>query len=140
MFMASSKADMSVVTVDMNPVTSKIARDEFGKSGVSNVEFRVDTIAHYLQNTAEKFDLFFIDGDHRGTSMRLQYDLLCTRHACDRYVMIFDDINYRRDMSLAWKEISASASGDMRINLFRWGIIIHGYELPADEICAAIRL
>lgn len=139
MFLATSVKGR-VTTVDCNRAVVDFASDMFNAEGVDNVDFVCDTFEHYLQESRGKFDLVYVDGDHTGVSMRSQYERLIRDFVGEKYVLVFDDINYSRDMSDAWKSISAASGDSLRINLFRWGMIFHGYDLPRREICAYIRL
>ena len=55
-----------VVTVERDPVLADIARENFRRLGVANVEVVCDTAEHYVAEAAERFDCCFADPDRRG--------------------------------------------------------------------------
>lgn len=117
MFLATSVSG-EVTTLDCNDTLTGFASDLFRAEGVNNVNFICDTFEHYLESKG-KFDLIYVDGDHTAKAMLFQYDRLIRDFVGEKYVLVFDDINYSRDMSDAWKSISAASGDSLRINLFR---------------------
>lgn len=139
MFLATSVSGR-VTTVDCNETVIGFASDMFTAEGVNNVDFVCDKIEHYLQESSDKFDLIYIDGNHTAKALLSQYEQLMRRFVGEKYILVFDDINYSREMHGAWRNISDASRDSLRINLFRWGMIFHGYDLPCREICAYIKL
>lgn len=137
MFLASS-INGSVTTIDCNKPVLDFAQKKIYQAGVGNVFFVCDKIDSFLSRNTEKFDLIYIDGDHTADSMRRQYEYLL-KSVNERYIIIFDDINYSKEMSDAWKFISKTSADSLVLNLFRWGMIFHGYDLPHNDICAWIK-
>lgn len=78
-----------------------------------------------LENTLkqfEKLDYVFVDGNHRKEpTLRYFEQLLPKMHKGS--VLIFDDINWSKDMTEAWEEIKAHPSVSLSIDLFYIGLI-----------------
>ncbi len=81
----------------------------------------------------QKFDLIFIDGNHKGKYLLKYFDILKAKYVKDKYVVIVDDINWSRDMCLAWKKITLMDNTKTYLNLFRCGVIVYGFDLPAGN-------
>lgn len=145
MYMATAAPDVRVTTIDCNSRLLDFTTARFKETGVKNVEFVCDRIEDWMAGFVEgkidsKFDLVFVDGDHRGEAMLRQFELITGKLVGERYIIVFDDINYNKDMFTAWRHISNMCTDSLRINLFRWGMIFHGYELPKREMYARIKL
>ena len=139
-FLACTASGSSVTTVDRNPALQRYAGREMASCGIENVHFVCDEVQHFLNTSSERYDLVFVDSDHCYQAMLAQYSLLKQNHLGERYIIVFDDINYKAETFSAWKAISAEARGDYRLNLFRWGVVFHGYGLPAKEQCIKIKM
>lgn len=63
---ALSKRFRRVVAVERDEVTAAVARENFRRLGVDNVEVVCDTAEHYAATSEERFDWCFADPDRRG--------------------------------------------------------------------------
>lgn len=76
----------------------------------------------------EKFDLFYIDGNHKGEKTISYYNYLNDKHAQEKSIFIFDDINWSVDMYNAWKKIcNENINNSCIIDTFQMGIIFKNY-------------
>ena len=63
---ALSKRFRRVVTVERNEVLADVARENFARLGVENVEVVCDSAEHFVEHCEEHFDWCFVDPDRRG--------------------------------------------------------------------------
>ena len=70
-----------------------------------------------------KFNLCFIDGNHQKLPTIDYFQNLKSRLDLPA-IMIFDDINWSKDMQSAWEIIKSDQDVCYSIDLFKWGIII----------------
>jgi len=99
-------------TVENFPVHSK------------QIQFIQETFKDYLNRyDGEKFDLIFIDGDHRGASLK-EYVRQLLPHTHNHTIWILDDIRWSDDMWQAWQEISQQENFHVSMDLLRMGILV----------------
>jgi len=141
MFLAKANPKAKVTTVEGCPKTYEFVKNEFLKRKIGNVEFVNDNFDHLFDNDAlkgQKFDLFYLDGNHTYEATLKYFDNIVKKHCRQKSIIVVDDINWSRDMFRAWKEISSRMSESLRLNLFRMGIVFSGYDMPKMEIMAEI--
>ena len=122
-------------TIEGCPETAKIARQQFQKYCLKNIELKIDKIQNVLshltgklptsnseQRNSEKFDLIYFDGNHQKTATLDYFEkLLPTTH--NDSVFIFDDIHWSKEMEEAWEEIKKHPSVSATIDTFQWGLV-----------------
>ena len=64
-----------VVTLERDPLLARIARDNFARLGVTNVEVVCASAEEYLARTGERFDWVYADPDRRDAAGRKQVRL-----------------------------------------------------------------
>lgn len=141
MFLSKANPQIKVTTVEGCPETYKFTKAEFDKRKIKNVNFVNDNFEHLLESdslSGQKFDFFFLDGNHTSEATLKYFDYIVKNLCNDKAVIVIDDINWSRDMFSAWKKISTDNPNALRINLFRMGIIFIGYDLPKCEVLAEI--
>jgi len=132
MYFASASPDVSVTSVEACPETHKFAAKTLKDSKINNVNLICQDFDSYLDNlelSTQKFDMVFIDGNHKGQSLLKYIKILETRFLNSNYIIIADDINWSIDMSNAWEKICEQNSEKTCFNLFRCGIVFSGYDL-----------
>ncbi|MBR3945533.1 MAG: class I SAM-dependent methyltransferase [Bacteroidales bacterium] len=141
MFLAKANPKAKVTTVEGCPETYGFAKSEFAKRKITNVSFVNDKFDHLFDSDTlkdQKFDLFYLDGNHTHEATVGYFDQIVKKHCSQKSIILIDDINWSREMFDAWKEISLRMPDALRLNLFRMGIIFSGYDLPKAEITAEI--
>jgi predicted O-methyltransferase YrrM len=89
-----------------------------------NTTFVHATFDDYITRlTDEKFDLIFIDGDHRGASL-LKYISALKKHSHNETIWIFDDIRWSDDMWQTWSQLILQQEFHVSIDMFRLGIVV----------------
>lgn len=141
MFLAKTNQKIKITTIEGSPETFKFAKNEFAKRKIGNVEFVNDNFDHFFDSNAlkgQKFDLFYLDGNHTYEATIRYFDQIVRNNCGQKSIIVIDDINWSRDMFSAWKEISLRMPDALRLNLYRMGIVFSGYDLPKKEIMAEI--
>jgi predicted O-methyltransferase YrrM len=79
-----------------------------------------------------RFDLVFIDGDHRYEST-LRYFGQIRQLVHEDSLLIFDDIHWSKGMEAAWAEIKAHPEVSLSIDIFQFGLVYFKKELRKQD-------
>ena len=112
----------AIQTVEGCPNTLQKAQEYFEKFNLHNIQIYQKLFSEFLQNTSEKFDLIFIDGDHNG-ERTLEYFHSLLKNVHNNSVIVFDDIYWSKDMTTAWQQIIANDIVTVSIDTFQWGLV-----------------
>ncbi len=112
----------AIQTVEGCPNTLQKAQEYFEKFNLHNIQIHQKLFSEFLQNTHEKFDLIFIDGDHNG-ERTLEYFHSLLKNVHNNSVIVFDDIYWSKDMTTAWQQIIANDIVTVSIDTFQWGLV-----------------
>lgn len=120
--------DSNFITFEGVPDLCKIANDRFEKININkNCNYKIiqglykDTL-HRVDDLNIKFDIVFIDGNHKYKPTIEYYEYLLN-HSKDNAVFIFDDINWSGEMKKAWQDI-LKTDYSYSIDFFKMGIIV----------------
>lgn len=130
-YLASANSSARCVTMEGCPEIAKIARQNFDKLQLENVDIVVGDIDRNLTQVLdklEKVDMVFIDANHRSEAV-LNYFEKCLSKATDETVMVIDDIYWSDDMERAWKEIKEHEKTTATLDLFQLGIVFFNPDL-----------
>lgn len=110
-------------TVEGCPQTFEAAKTLFPVQS-KNIRFHNRLFDSYLnQLEQEKFDLIFIDGNHRGAAL-ITYIELLFEHSHDHTLWVLDDIRWSDDMWKAWEKIFKDRRFHVSIDFLRMGILV----------------
>lgn len=133
MYFATSSELLNITTIEACKTTCLFAEKKIKLSGLKN-KF------HFINNDfdsvfekdllKEKFDLIFIDGNHKGNKLIKYYNEILANYVLPKYIIIIDDINWSNDMFKAWQIIKRLDNSSTYLDLFRMGIVISGYDIP----------
>jgi len=112
----------AIQTVEGCPNTLQKAQEYFEKFNLHNILIHQKLFSEFLQNSHEKFDLIFIDGDHNG-ERTLEYFHSLLKNVHNNSVIVFDDIYWSKDMTTAWQQIIANDIVTVSIDTFQWGLV-----------------
>ena len=136
-----------LTTLEGCPETAKIARDQFQKYELKNIQLintEFETAISQLNSkpketqqiteskqpktpnsnlrNSQKFDLIYFDGNHqKEATLKYFKDLLPMAH--NDSVFIFDDIHWSKAMEEAWEEIKMNSEVRVTIDTFHWGLV-----------------
>lgn len=127
----------AINTVEGCPNTLHKAQQYFEKFNLHNIQIYQELFGDFLQNTSEKYDLIFMDGDHNG-ERTLGYFHSLLKNVHNDSVIIFDDIYWSKDMTDAWWQIIANEKVTLSIDTFQWGMVFFRKEQPKQHFVIRI--
>ncbi|CAM3521758.1 O-methyltransferase [Aequorivita lipolytica] len=128
----------AVNTVEGCLNTSKKAQQYFERLNLHNIKIHQKTFKEFLsENTSEKYDLIFIDGDHNG-ERTLGYFNSLLKNIHNDSLIIFDDIYWSKDMTAAWHKIIENETVTLSIDTFQWGMVFFRKEQPKQHFLIRI--
>jgi len=129
---------VSIKTVEGCPNTLSKAQEYFEKFNLHNIEIHQELFKESISNnTSQKYDLIFIDGDHNG-ERTLGYFNSLLKNIHHNSVIIFDDIYWSKDMTAAWQQIITNEKVTVSIDTFQWGMVFFRKEQPKQHFIIRI--
>ncbi len=145
MYLATPNKNAKVITMEGCKEISKIAKLNFEKLGVKNVEQVTGNFEENLVSVLKKItqesalaggncnvDFVFFDGNHRKEAT-LNYFELCLGKSSTETIFVFDDIHWSDEMEEAWEEIKRNQKVKVTIDLFQFGIVFFRKELTKED-------
>jgi predicted O-methyltransferase YrrM len=118
-----------LLTIDVAPQWSAIAREGFDQLGLDRVEAAVLTEQireEDLLARAAPIDLALIDSDHREAETVASFDRLLPHLAAGATVLL-DDVGFTSEtMKRAWASVAAKAEVDLALRFARMGVVVVG--------------
>jgi len=127
----------AINTVEGCPNTLSKAQEYFEKFNLHNIQIHQELFSEFLENTSTQFDLIFIDGDHNGERTLGYFNSLLNNVHNDSLI-IFDDIYWSKDMTVAWQKIIANEKVTVSIDTFQWGLVFFRKEQPKQHFVIRI--
>jgi len=116
---ASSEID----TIEGCPETHAIAESSFPIQ-TKNVHFHQMQFEKYFEALKnKKYDLVFIDGNHKGEALK-KYIALLSPFTHHDTLWLLDDIRWSDDMWQAWQVLSKSSDFHVSIDLGKMGVLV----------------
>ncbi len=131
----ATKPNGHVLTFEGCPETAAVARTNFGRLELHNVDIVVGNIdetlaAHVAALTP--IDFVFFDANHR-YEPTVRYFETCLTNIHNDTVFVFDDIHWSAEMEQAWNYIKANASVTITVDLFWVGLVFFRQEQPKQD-------
>jgi predicted O-methyltransferase YrrM len=124
-YMSISKSNPAITTFEGCPNTLEIAKENFTKLQIENINAIVgnidNTLPAYLMHILD-FDLVYIDANHRFAPTLVYFELL-KQKAKPNSCIIFDDIYWSAEMTKAWQVIKADKTVSVSLDFFEIGIV-----------------
>lgn len=124
-----------VLTFEGCPETATVARQNFGRLGIQNVDVVVgnidETLAPKLRENGP-VDFVFFDANHR-YEPTVRYFETCLAHVQNDTVFVFDDIHWSDEMEQAWAYIKAQDAVTITVDLFWVGLVFFRREQPKQD-------
>ncbi len=124
-YLALATIQGSVITLEGAPAIADVARTNFEKLAIDNVQIREgnfdDTLPDALSGI-NTLDFAFIDGNHR-KEPTIQYFERFLNKINNASILIFDDIHWSSEMEEAWETIKTHSCVTLSIDLFFVGLV-----------------
>lgn len=130
-YLAKANLSGKVITMEGSEAIAAIARNNFEKLSIENIEIVPGNFNDTLPGVLQKnpvIDFAFIDGNH-SKKPTLDYFHTLLPHLNNNSMLVFDDIHWSEEMEAAWAEIQASQQVRLSIDLFFVGIVFFKKEL-----------
>jgi predicted O-methyltransferase YrrM len=124
-----------IITIEGCLDSAKLARENFEKAGLKNIEVITGNFEDKLDSALEEMpapDLVFFDGNHK-KEPTLSYFEHCLPHAHPGTIFIFDDIHWSSGMEDAWNTIRIHPKVRVSIDLYHMGIVFFKDELSKED-------
>ena len=134
-YLASSSSDIHCVTLEGSEDIAAVAKENFQKLHIKNIEIETGNIDKTLPdilNGFEQLDFVFIDANHR-LPAAFDYFEQCVNKIHEKSVMVVDDIYWSADMEEVWKRIKNHPGVTSTIDLFHMGIVFFNKDLNKNH-------
>lgn len=124
-----------IITLEGCPETARIAKHQFEKFQLHNIQSEVTEFNTFLQNyqlSIVKYQLIYFDGNHSKEATLSYFELLLPS-ITNETLWIFDDIYWSPEMKEAWKIIKAHPKVKVTIDTFQWGLVFFRYEQEKEH-------
>ncbi|PWS30953.1 O-methyltransferase [Pedobacter paludis] len=114
-----------IITIEGCPETAEVAKNNFQKLDLNNIELHVGNFDLILPDLIAKqptLDFVYIDGNHRKDAT-LNYFKWCLPKVTENTLLIFDDIYWSEGMKEAWTEIKNHPDVTVTVDLFWIGLV-----------------
>jgi predicted O-methyltransferase YrrM len=134
LYIAQAVPNAHIISVEGCPNTYTFAKQLITSSGVKNIEIINlpfdDAFETVLKN--KKFDLVYIDGNHTYKAT-IKYFNELLKSADENAILIFDDIYWTPEMTIAWEEIKVHPAVTLSIDLYKVGLVFFRKENKQKE-------
>lgn len=134
-YLAKARENSRVVTVEGCPQIQAQAIKNFESIGLKNIEpylGNFDDLLPLILESHPRFDLIFVDGNHRKIPT-LKYFNLLKEFVHKNSLIIFDDIHWSKEMEEAWAEIKRDPQVKVSIDLFQFGLVFFMEEIKERQ-------
>ena len=134
-YLTYRKVDIKVFTFEGCPETAQLAKENFDKMNLENIDITIGDFKNTLTQKLERIknvDLAFIDGNHQEKSTTYYFEEIL-KYANNDSVFIFDDIHWSSGMESAWEYVKSHKRTTLTIDLFFFGIVFIKSELSKEN-------
>ena len=126
-YLAAMDSKNKVVTLEGCEVVAAVAKENWKRLNISNIECVVgeitaDSLQMAVDCMSEQVDVAFIDANHTYASTCKYFDVLAGK-VHEKSVIVVDDIHHSKEMEQAWKAICADARVTSTIDLYQMGLV-----------------
>jgi predicted O-methyltransferase YrrM len=134
-YLAASKPDASVITMEGSTAVANIAKENFRKLQLNNiqvVEGNFDETLPPVVANLSAIDFAFLDGNHR-YQPTINYFNEVLKKSHEYTIIILDDVHWSKEMEQAWEEVKLHPQVTMTIDLFFIGIVLLRKEFKVKQ-------
>lgn len=135
LYLAYGSPSSNLTTIEGCPNITQIAKDNFEKAGMDEIEILTGNFDDKLPEVLKKInslDFVFIDGNHQ-KEPTINYFEECLVKSNSNTLMIFDDIHWSDGMESAWENIINHPDVSLSIDIFHMGIVFLREELTKQH-------
>ncbi len=125
LYIALGHPGMNLITAEGCPNTADVARRNFAKLGLGNIDLRIGDFEDLLPAITRELpavDFAFIDGNHREEATLRYFGMLAGLAGNDS-VFVLDDIHWSPEMTSAWSGIRRHPKVKVTVDLYRMGLV-----------------
>lgn len=134
-FLAEANPGASIITIEGSNEIAAIAKDNFKKLGLNNIEQvtgRFDDVLPDVLRNQETIDMVYIDGNHL-YSPTINYFHQILEKVNDTSIIVFDDIHWSEEMERAWQEIKGHPAVKYSIDVFYLGFVFFNKDFKVKQ-------
>ncbi|MCD4745762.1 MAG: class I SAM-dependent methyltransferase [Bacteroidales bacterium] len=123
------------ITIEGCPNIAGIAKQNFNKLNLKNIELIVGKFDDVLQIALSKYetlDYIFFDGNHKKEAT-IKYFEQCIPLINNNTLFVFDDIHWSKEMEEAWEQIKKNPLATITIDIFFMGFVFFRKELTKQD-------
>ena len=124
-----------ITTLEGCPETAKIAKKQFEKFQLHNIQSEVTEFSAFFKNyhlSIINYQLIYFDGNHSKQATLSYFELLLPT-ITNETVWIFDDIHWSTEMTEAWETIKKHPKVKVTIDTFQWGFVFFRNEQEKEH-------
>lgn len=132
---AAKPSGSHVLTFEGCPETAAVARHNFARLGLDNVEIIVGNLDETLPPAIaalHRVDFVFFDANHC-YEPTIRYFEICLTKSHNDTMFVFDDIHWSDEMEQAWACIKTHPAVSMTVDLFWVGLVFFRREQPKQD-------
>lgn len=125
-YLATGHPKTKIITIEGSESIAAIAQENFKKLGLNNIELvlgNFDDVLPEICKKQQKFDMIFIDGNHREIPT-INYFETVLPYCHNDTILLFDDIHWSEEMQEAWQFIKNHNQVTLTIDIFEMGIVL----------------
>ena len=133
--MACADSQTRIISVEGDIALAQMAQSQLYKFQTDNVKIRIQNFEAFLlelNQSNQKFDMVFMDGNHRLEPTLKYFDLLQT-HLHNDSVVIVDDIYWSEEMKQAWQQLKLHPQVRQSIDVFYFGLLFFRKEQYKED-------
>ena len=123
-YLASANSKTRVVSIEGDPDLVRYAQRNFQQLKLENIKIIEGAFDSHLEEQLQdnKFQLFFIDGNH-SYDATMRYVNTISKKMTSDFIIIIDDIYWSEGMKRAWIDVNTDSIFNLSIDLYSVGII-----------------
>lgn len=123
-----------VITIERSSIISALALKNFERLGKTNINLVNGDLYKILEQEIVHYkpDFYFLDADHRSTSIAFCIDLIL-KHTPNTKCIVIHDVYWSRDMLEMWNQLVEDPRFNLTIDLFQAGILLVTEDMPKQH-------
>ncbi|MEO8762437.1 MAG: class I SAM-dependent methyltransferase [Bacteroidia bacterium] len=134
LYLSKAAPNAKITSIEGCPNTFSFANKLIESTGIKNIETINSSFDDAFKDNLlnKKFDVVYIDGNHTYEAT-INYFNLLLKNANENSVLIFDDIYWTPQMTMAWEDIKKHAAITITIDLYKVGLVFFRKENKQKE-------